>query len=305
MKLSELVLLKNQLDNLSFGSIQNDLNLMLDNLSYITKDGDYSIASEQESILQATVAFNQTLENLKLKISQDIKKIEPKYFSESYNSYQHELNQTAENIQTNGRNHFKNLDLTLFKSRLHRYADWHYPAMIIRPNIEPFIEDMVAHDPLYIVDTSHELLQPALNRFNTQFQNRLRKYIINETQDAPFLDKLPDNQFSVVLAYNFLNFRPIELFRQYLTEVYQKLRPGGVFILTFNDADRAAGVNAVEIELAVYTPGYLIRELAQLTGFEVDFEWHDNGSSTWLELKKPGTLSSIKGGQTLAKILPK
>jgi len=305
MKLSELVLLKNQLDNLSFGSIQNDLNVMLDNLSYITKDGDYSIASEQDSISQAAVAFNQTLENLKLKISQDIKKIEPKYFSESYNSYQHELNQTAENIQTNGRNHFKNLDLTLFKSRLHRYADWHYPAMIIRPNIEPFIEDMVAHDPLYIVDVSHELLQPALNRFNTQFQNRLRKYIINETQDAPFLDKLPDNQFSVVLAYNFLNFRPIELFRQYLTEVYQKLRPGGVFILTFNDADRAAGVNAVEIELAVYTPGYLIRELAQLTGFKVDFEWHDNGSSTWLELKKPGTLSSLKGGQTLAKILPK
>jgi len=109
MKLSELVLLKNQLDNLSFGSIQNDLNVMLDNLSYITKDGDYSIASEQDSISQAAVAFNQTLENLKLKISQDIKKIEPKYFSESYNSYQHELNQTAENIQTNGRNHFKNL----------------------------------------------------------------------------------------------------------------------------------------------------------------------------------------------------
>ena len=31
----------------------------------------------------------------------------------------------------------------------------------------------------------------------------------------------------------------------------------------------------------------------------------DNSASVWLEVKKPGTLKSLRGGQALAKILPK
>ena len=304
MKLSELVLLKNQLNELSFSSLRTDLNSMLDNLSYITKDSNYSTVSDQYALSQALITFNQTLENLKLTIDSDIKQLEPKYFADSYDAYKRELARPVEHVQSSHCIPFINIDLTLFRSRIRKYADWHYPAMIIRPSIHPFIEDMVAHDPLYVVDTKHELLQTALDKFNTQYQLRLRKYIIDETQPT-LLTKIPDSQFSVVFAYNFFNYRPVELFKQYLTEVYQKLRPGGVFILTFNDCKHAAAVEATEILFAVYTPGYLIRELAHLTGFELEYEWTDHGQLTWLELKKPGTLSSIKGGQTLAKVLPK
>lgn len=305
MKLSQLVLLKDQLDGLNIDSLENNLSAMLNQLSHITDNSDYSLSTEQANVAVAVSTFNQSVRELKLKIKQDITKLEPSYFVESYNAYKLELVRSAKVIQSNISNPFANLDLSLFKARLNRYADWHYPAAIIRPNIEPFIENMVAHDPLYVLDVSHELLEPALNKFNTQYQERLRISVINETDSGPLLPSLPDNQLGVVFAYNFLNFRPIEIFKRYLTEIYQKLKPGGVFILTFNDCERASAVENTEIRFAVYTPGYLIYELARLTGFEIEYYWHDNGPSTWLELRKPGTLSSLKGGQTLAKILPK
>jgi hypothetical protein len=44
----------------------------------------------------------------------------------------------------------------------------------------------------------------------------------------------------------------------------------------------------------------------EYVGFELKFRYDDDtGPSTWIELQKPGTLTSLRGGQALAKILPK
>ena len=75
--------------------------------------------------------------------------------------------------------------------------------------------------------------------------------------------------------------------------------------MTFNDCDRDKAVMLVERRYCCYTPGKLLIQLAKTLGYEVLFQWHDNGPSTWLELKRPGTLATLRGGQTLAKILPK
>ena len=58
----------------------------------------------------------------------------------------------------------------------------------------------------------------------------------------------------------------------------------------------------VEQFAASYTPGYLIRELACNVGFEQVYTWDDGGPSVWLELRKPGTLDSLRGGQMMAAI---
>jgi hypothetical protein len=177
--------------------------------------------------------------------------------------------------------------------------------MIIRPGRETFINDLLALDPLYLVDESHDLLQPAMNQFNEQFQQRLRPYTIQERSGEAILGQLPKSQFGLVFAYNFFNFRPFEVLRQYLTEIYQKLKPGGMLVMTFNDCDRAKAVMLVEQHYCCYTPGYLVRELAQSLGYEIAFSWTDQGPTTWLELRKPGEQYSLRGGQALAKIMPK
>jgi SAM-dependent methyltransferase len=164
---------------------------------------------------------------------------------------------------------------------------------------------MVAYDPLYLVDLSHDYLTPAMNKFNEQYQNRLRPYVVREELDQEILSKIPDNQFGMCLAYNYFNFRPFEILKKYLAEIYQKLKPGGILAFTFNDCDRPSAVMLVENYYGCYTPGYLVQELAISMGYEIVYSWNDPGPVTWLELKKPGELTSLKGGQTLAKIVPK
>jgi len=76
------------------------------------------------------------------------------------------------------------------------------------------------------------------------------------------------------------------------------------FFFFFYDCDRTAGIKLVDQNYACYTPGGLILELARHLDFEVEFFYHDRGPSSWVELKKPGQLTSLRGGQTQAKIIP-
>jgi hypothetical protein len=85
-------------------------------------------------------------------------------------------------------------------------------------------------------------------------------------------------------------------------EIYNKLRPGGILIMSFNDCDRVPGVTLVEQHLACYTPGHLIIQMAKNIGYECFYSWHNGLANTYLELQKPGQLGSIRGGQSLAKI---
>jgi SAM-dependent methyltransferase len=177
--------------------------------------------------------------------------------------------------------------------------------MIIRPGLEKFVEDMVGFDPLYLIDQDHNLLLPAFNKFPEEYQRRLRLYTVRENVDSEILDKIPNNQFGICLVYNFFEFKPFEITRAYLTEIYQKLKPGGTLIMTFNDCDRDKAVKLAEQRYACYTPGSIIKQFATTVGYDQTFSWNNNGPTTWLELKKPGTLTSLKGGQTLAKIIKK
>jgi hypothetical protein len=187
-------------------------------------------------------------------------------------------------------------------SRILGYADWHYPAAIIRPGLEDFISHLVANDPLYLIDEHKDLLWPAMNKFNQQYQNRLRPYVTDESTGINILDQLPDNQFSFFLAYNYFDHKPLDIIKIYLKEIFEKLRPGGILGMTFNDCDYAGAVSRVENCTGYYTPGRMIVEHCAQIGYTEIFKLANNESSTWVELQKPGTLTSARGGQTLAKI---
>ena len=187
-------------------------------------------------------------------------------------------------------------------SRILSYADWHYPAAIIRPSCEDFINHLVANDPLYLIDEHKDLLLPAMNKFNLQYQNRLRSYVIDESTGTNILDRLPNNQFSFFLVYNYFDYKPLDLIKLYLKEIFEKLRPGGTLGMTFSDCDYAGAVSRVENRTGYYTPGRMIVEHCAKIGYTEIFKLASNESSTWVELQKPGCLSSLRGGQTLAKI---
>ena len=183
--------------------------------------------------------------------------------------------------------------------------DWRWPGMIIRPGMETFVDDMVALDPLYMIDSSTQLLAPAVSRYPASYQRRIQQYAVTEVPGQPILWQMPQAQFGFCFAFYFFNFRPIELVCQWLTELWGVLRPGGRLLFTYNDCDTAHGVGLAEQSFMAYTPGSAIRQHAQDLGFEIMEDFHAPADVNWLELRKPGDLSSIRGSQTLAKIVTK
>jgi len=188
-------------------------------------------------------------------------------------------------------------------TRLGSYSSWEYPALLIRPGYDSLIERLVASDPLYVMDQRQTLLLPAVEKFPLEYQRRIRRYLVEE--NAKVLEKIPNHQFNLIVAWNFFNYRPLELVCQYFEEVYQKLRPGGIFAFTFNDCDYASPTVLAELGQASYTPGHLILDCVKRLGFSILTQETNRENFHYIEVEKPGTLQSIRGGQCLAKIMPK
>ena len=228
---------------------------------------------------------------------------EPDYYRESMRLWQHEMiHETIEyqlTRQLNTTDHAQEQIL----GRVLRWSDWQYPGMIIGPKRSTWIDHLVGLDPLYLVDQSRDLLQPALDRYHPQYQSRLRLYSVSERRPQQILSALPDNQFSLVFAYDFFHYRPFEIICKWTSEIYHKLRPGGVLFFTFNDCDYAHGVALAEQHLMCYTPGHRIEQHLREAGFEIKQRERSQGDVAWIEVQKPGELHSMRAGQNLAKIV--
>ena len=73
--------------------------------------------------------------------------------------------------------------------------------------------------------------------------------------------------------------------------------------MTYNNCDRAHGVIRAEHVWMLYTPRRLIERHAVETGFELTTAHDGKGDVSWIEFRKPGDIASLRGGQTLAKIV--
>jgi SAM-dependent methyltransferase len=320
MKLSELIAFRNRLEKLPVSAAKqaadHKLNILMHTVHHpheqsmvqLTQPFIPALEAKLKEIHAAFDNFSISVDQIKKHIQDQIVEQEKHWFQESYRLFEGaELCEKTDQIlygrTVTGTKSLRTIESEdMLRARLSSYADWRWPGMIIRPGLENFIETMVGSDPLYIIDRGHDLLQPCLDRFPQMYQNRLRSYTTNDWSDQPILGKIPNNQFGVCLAYNVFNYRPLEIIRRYLEEIYTKLRPGGVLLMTYNDCDQESAVMLVEQFCTSYTPGYLIRELTQNVGFELAHTWSDGGPSVWLELHKPGQLIGNRGGQALAKI---
>lgn len=312
MKLSQLVNYQNTLERMAARPVADEADVKISAITHLVETQQIQIGQfarklqhKRVNIQQMFDAFDSDLDELKSQLRQMIAANEKPWFQESYRMYEHEMAGVPADFVLDRTPVLTEDTRNFYTARVRKYNSWHYPAMIIRPAREFFINELLACDPLYLVDESHELLAPAMSKFNQQYQQRLRPYTIKEQQDQEILVKLPNEQFGYILAYNYFNYKPFEVIKKYFAEIYQKLRPGGILAMTFNDCDRDKAVILVENGFCCYTPGYLVKDLAQSVGFEINFVWDDQGPSTWLELKKPGEVVSLRGGQALAKIQPK
>jgi hypothetical protein len=312
MKLSDLVAYKTALDKLSTRPTQREFELNLGQITHLVdiqpiqlSNFKQQLNTQYNKIQQHLDQFEIQLNELKQSIKLQIELEEKYWFQESYRLYDQEMRNDSADYVLNRRPILDKEVENLLRVRIQNYVDWQHPGMIIQPGLEKFVEDMVGFDPLYLVAQQHDLLVPAFDRFPEEYQRRLRLYTVKEELDQDILEKIPNNQIGLCLVYNFFEFKPFEIVRKYLTEIYQKLKPGGTLIMTFNDCDRDKAVKLAEQHYACYTPGAMVQQFVVTVGYDQIFSWNNDGPTTWLELRKPGLLTSIRGGQTLAKIVHK
>jgi SAM-dependent methyltransferase len=321
MKLSELIAYRTHLSSFDVDDIQYNAQHKLADIIYAVKNSviqprafTQTLEEDQERIVNAFDHFNSTVSELINELDSMIEVAEKTQYTESTRLYTEEMARYGRldeptNKKINQHILDRRMSMTvdvqqMISNRIKSYVDWKYSGLIIRPGVESFINDLVGLDPLYLVDYSKELLDPACSTFPEEYQRRLRVYE-QDPCSTNVLGTLPDNQFGLCLAFNFFEFTPLEVVEQYLKNIFNKLRPGGVLAMTFNDCDRAHCVALVEKYFCFYTPGRRVKSIAKSIGYRQIFSWTDMGNLTWLELRKPGELESIRGGQTLAKIVNK
>ena len=256
-----------------------------------------------QTILNNFTDAQQTLQDLKRRIKQQISAMELDQYQASQHLYEQEMCYETNEYILNRRLSIDPDSRLLLTSRLIQYTDWRLPGLIMRPGRENFIEELVPLDPLYLVDQHQELLDPSILAFTTEYQRRLRPYVINDYEHTDALWQLPVNQFGLIFAYNYFNYKPMKVMRQYLDSMFARLRPGGVAIFTFNDCDWAHGVALAEKSFMCYTPGREIQAYCNQIGFEILSVNRGQGDIAWMEIRRPGEIDSIRGGQSLAKIV--
>jgi predicted nucleic-acid-binding protein len=313
MKLSELVAYRNQLNRLHINEarVRTDLDLgtikHLVNSKEIDPNNIRQQLQDKHTEIQAKFdEFVKIIDQAKAEAQQEIDLKENFWLTETQRFYDQEIVNDSDEHILNRRPVLSEEHDNIIRARIKNFSNSLHPALIIRPGQETFIQDMVSFDPLYLVDHSEDMLFPSTFEFPDQYRRRLRPYIVDEhDRSRPVLEQLPDDQFAMCLAYNFFEFKPMSVIELWLKEIYKKLKPGGRLMMTFNDCDTEKAVKLVECYYACYTPGRLVKSIAEQIGFEIYFIWNDNVPTTWLELQKPGTLTTLRGGQALAKIVHK
>ena len=312
MKLSEIVAYLNLLDSLDVRSecvtaigkinhIRHIVSEHADQFDPISKVIDSTYNNISYSIDQ----FANQIENFKQTLKQQIASQEQQYLEQSMQVYFEEYRLASADTVLAQRMGIDSEDDLRLRTHLRNITDWRVPGMILRPGLENYIEDMVPLDPLYVVDHDSELMQPAIKKFTPAYQRRLREYVINDWAPGPIMHQLPNNQFGAIFAYNYFNRKPVPIICKFLDEFFEKLRPGGVVIMTYNNCDLAHGVTRAESAWMMYTPRRMIETHAVALGFELREAYDGQGDVSWLEFKKPGDLTSLRGGQTLAKVVAK
>ena len=310
--ISELLRIIQSIDAVDFASTKLTSDKHYFHLSGVVQHANYKVdhvlESLRESYNKVTDEYNQVqgvINDYKKFIQNEIKKQQTAYYIESEKLYYESRHDTVEYLLERRRKN-KFLDSKevkdIFQSRITNYNRWKYPAIEIRPAFGQFTDLIKGCDPLYLLDIEDGFFEHVKKKWTPTYQRRLRYYTFNETNKDLF-HMLPENQFGFVLSVDYFDYKPLNIINNYLNDVFCRLRPGGTFMFTYNNCDQVYGAKNVENKFKCYTPGTEIINLAQQAGYTVTKNFNKYEHVSWLELLKPGEITSLRGGQTLGEIL--
>lgn len=189
----------------------------------------------------------------------------------------------------------------VIRSRIKQYCDWHYPGLQLGSRFKTWSDCLITCDPLYLESNSREVLTDIISLYPAEYARRLRTYTN--------VSLLPVGQFGFVLAWNHFNYVAFEMIKTQLMTVFDLIRPGGTFMFSYNNCDLSASAILAEDLAMSYANVRIIEEACIEAGYEItakyDIETDDVQYShiSWIEVRKPGVLSTVKAHQVLGQII--
>ncbi len=282
--------MKGQLEMLDVRELQGDMDLVSNGIRDMMHD---------ISMLQMHI------ENSKDKAKNLMDQLASLPLGESYDMYDERKNWFNTEKLAEIRTYDQFAEFTEYKNRfetlISKYAGWRHPSVYIRPNSTHFFNALKASDILYVMeqdDVTEWLKENTSEKF---YDKSIRFKLFNENKDTFIQHMYPAEQIGLIVMENFINFKPLEIIKQYLIESLAILKPGGHLLFTYNNCDLPSGARNFEEGLYCFTPGKMLKLMCETSGFEVIDETISDRIS-WFALKKPGELTSLKGGKCLGQI---
>ena len=308
LHLSKLVSYLNSLDTIDCERMIYDSKTLIEKFSADIENHDFSWLDMSKSrdfknkMFSTVESLSEIWQEVRKKVTDEIKAGEPRYYSisedicdaarmDDINSVLHRRSSMSDEVS---------IDLT---NDVHKFVDWRFPGVFVRPGDGNMVRSMVACDPLYIVDTQLEFLTPSKEKFDVRYQKRLRLIEVDETLDDVLCRRLPLGQIGIVFIRDFFEYRDLDTITRYLKQCWEIMRPGASLLFTYNNCDYSEAVMLVENRTRCYTPGSEVKQRLIEIGFEIDYEKNFSDAVHWIKATKPGILTSFKGGQSLARII--
>lgn len=309
MKLSELVAVREHLRTIyDTSGIANSVDGLVNQLAdFVGSVPDSNLQSAVTDLALSVRSIHNRLytcqpqyDNIIQALDQQISEVSSKFFSENYHL---ELNYSnVDNIRKVRVMPISEQLRNEIATRIRLYTDWKYPALEIGCRDGEWTQFLVAADPLYIVDYYREFTESATQNFTDEYKQRIRVYL---SQDHD-LSVLPAGQFNFVFSWNHINYLSLDTLKQYLKSVWNLLRPGGTFMFSYNNGDTEAGAGYAESYFMSYIPKSMLIPLCESLGFTITMTQDvlENIAVSWIEIKRPGTLTTIKAHQVMGEIKP-
>lgn len=213
-------------------------------------------------------------------------------------------------------NNYSNYDFTIdatidtaIQAAIHKHADHFYPALQFGCGVKTkaLTNNVVANDPLYLCDFTQENIDNVSNQFNDIYNKRLRKYVLIQHE----LHQLPHNQFGFIISWMLFNYANFTTVTHYLERMIRLLRPGGHFIFSYNNCDLLESCLVAESGGMSYVSKRHLLRICEHLGYEIvdtqdipNSDFHVKYIS-WIEIRKPGELSTVKRRQVMGAIRQK
>ena len=167
-------------------------------------------------------------------------------------------------------------------------AIWQHGSLEINPGDGYFSDLMNAADPQYCIVANRQVEQAIKGKFNEFYSNRRLRCYTDIAQ-------IPDNGIGFATCINLYEYLPVDNIKYISSHTFDKLKPGGKFLITYNDCEQRYSLEMLDHEARCLATKTLIQGLHYGMGYDVlDSGSTNDGVWSYMLLQKPGTLTSQK-----------